>query len=91
MHIEDEKKDKISHIEEEFNREGQRNMCMLAATVMNEHFGLEFWSSAYTSYRAQVNELITVLSTQLLWARGEVTSSNELDEHEEKLYNWLVN
>lgn len=66
-------------------------MCLLAATILKEHFGLEFWPSAFESYKKQVNELVTRLSSQLLWARGEAPNSNQLDEHEERLYNWLIN
>ena len=66
-------------------------MQLLALQVMQEHFGLEFWSHAFVAYRREADKLLRKLGERYNWARGWSMSANEMDEREDKLYNWIVN
>jgi hypothetical protein len=67
---EEEVKEKTNDILDQFNKEGERTMRLLAATVLKENLDLQFWNSTYEEYRKIVDPMIVNLRNKLFWAKG---------------------
>ena len=67
--------EKVNDILEQINKEGERAMRLLAATVLKDKLNLQFWSSTYEEYRKIVDPMIISLKDKLFWAKGEYPSA----------------